>query len=297
MKRVFLFAFVLISFSLSLYPQNENNETQFLIRCDDSGMSNATNRALLKLIESGIPFSTSVMFVCPWRNEAIEILKNNPHISVGVHLTLNSEWKNYKWGPILGKTIVPSLVNKEGYFFPSRKAFFDNNPKADEVELELRAQIELALNSGLQIDYIDYHMGAAVSSAEFRDIVEKLAAEYRLGISRYFEEFYSENMYSHPIESKKDSLISIINNKLDKGKINLFVSHIGIDNDELRAMEDLNDFGLKNMSGHRQAELNALLSNEFIETLKANRIKLITYREIIKKYGLENMKRPESLNY
>jgi chitin disaccharide deacetylase len=60
------------------------------------------------------------MFGCPWYLEAVDILKKYPNVSVGVHLMLNSEWRNYKWGPVLGRTAVPTLVDSDGYFFPSR---------------------------------------------------------------------------------------------------------------------------------------------------------------------------------
>lgn len=281
----------------SFVSAQQNDEAiLMLIRCDDSGMSNSTNLALEKLISAKIPFSTSVMFACPWYQQAVEILKVNPQVSVGIHLTLNAEWKNYRWGPILGKE-VSSLTDADGYFFPSRKLFYANDPKLDEVEKELRAQVERAMQSCLQIDYIDYHMGTAVDKPEYRAIVEKLADEFKLGISRYFYEFYTDNMYPVPIESKKDSLIDIIKNRLEKDKVNLLVCHLGIDNDELRAMLDLNPTGPKEMSRHRQAELDALLSTEFTEALKSNNIKLITYRELIEKFGLKNMKRPAESDY
>lgn len=276
--------------------QQNDEAILMLIRCDDSGMSNSTNLALEKLISAKIPFSTSVMFACPWYQQAVDILKVNPQVSVGIHLTLNAEWKNYRWGPILGKE-VSSLTDAEGYFFPSRKLFYANNPKLDEVEKELLAQVERAMRSGLQIDYIDYHMGTAVDKPEYRAIVEKLADEFKLGISRYFNEFYADNMYPVPIESKKDSLIDIIKNRLEKDKVNLLVCHLGIDNDELRAMLDLNPTGPKEMSRHRQAELDALLSPEFTEALISNNLKLITYRELIEKFGLRNMRRPAERDY
>ncbi|MBU1299271.1 MAG: ChbG/HpnK family deacetylase [Bacteroidetes bacterium] len=295
MKQILSILIILIMASTVSAQQNDE-AILMLVRCDDSGMSNSTNLALEKLISAKIPFSTSVMFACPWYQQAVEILKVNPQVSVGIHLTLNAEWKNYRWGPILGKE-VSSLTDADGYFFPSRKLFFANDPKLNEVEKELRAQVERAMQSGLQIDYIDYHMGTAVDKPEYRAIVEKLADEFKLGISRYFNEFYADNMYPVPIESKKDSLIDIIKNRLEKDKVNLLVCHLGIDNDELRAMIDLNPTGPKEMSRHRQAELDALLSTEFTEALKSNNIKLITYRELIEKFGLKNMKRPAEHDY
>lgn len=289
MKRAVVIICI-IFLNLILVAQSNTDESTFLlIRCDDSGMSNSTNLALEKMIATGLPFSTSVMFVCPWYQQTVDILKANPQVSVGVHLTLNAEWKNFRWGPILGKQ-VHSLTDKEGFFFPSRKTFHENNPKLEEIEAELKAQIERAVNTGLKIDYVDYHMGTAVDKPEYRAIVEKLAAQYNLGISRYFGEVDAPSIYSVKVENKKDSLINIVSNKLINGKVNLLVSHIAIDNDEMRALIDLNQFGLPEMSKHRQAELDAFASADFLALVKEGKVKLITYRELIKKIGLENMK-------
>src|SRR2546429_6901506 len=127
------------------------------------------------LFRSRLPVSVSVMFPTPWYQETVEILKRHPEVSVGIHLTLNSEWKNYRWGPISGRTAVPTLVDGDGYFFASSDALYKNHPDLREVETELRAQIERALHSGLKIDYVDYHMGTAVGNPEMRDLVERLA--------------------------------------------------------------------------------------------------------------------------
>jgi len=146
------------------------------------------------------------MFACPWYQEAVAVLKKYPKLSVGVHLMLNSEWKHYRWRPVLGRSAVTSLVDSNGYFLPSTAAFLKSQYKLDEVEQEFSAQIERAINSGLQIDYVDYHMGTATSTPELRAIVEKLAKKYKLGISRYFGENY-QTMFGVSIETKRNEFL------------------------------------------------------------------------------------------
>ncbi len=293
MKKITLSFIILLT--TIVFAQEVDSTKYFLIRCDDFGMNHSVNMAINKVIDSGIPFSTSVMFACPWYQEAVDILKENPQVGVGIHLTLNSEWQNYKWGPILGKAGVPSLVDDRGHFFPSRSTLFANNPKFEEIEKELRAQIERAFSTGIRIDYLDYHMGAAVETPEFRKLVESLAKEYKLGMSGYFNEHYSSITYGAPLGTKTDSLLAHVKN-LFIG-VNLQVVHVGIDNSEMGALKDMNSFGLKNMSTHRQQELNALLSPKLMKMLKEQNIIPITYKELIQKVGLKNMFRPEDSEY
>ncbi|MBM4162275.1 MAG: ChbG/HpnK family deacetylase [Ignavibacteria bacterium] len=267
------------------------DEIPLLIRCDDLGMCHAVNMAGKQVMESGIPVSFSVMFACPWYQEAVDLLKQHPTVSIGIHLTLNAEWKNYRWGPVAGRSAVPSLVDSLGYFFPSRVALFANKPRIEEVETELRAQIERALGTGLKIDYVDYHMGTAVSTPEFRYLVEVLATEYGLAISRYFGEVDVEGLYNTPPEAKTDTLAKLVRD-FEPGQTRLLVFHIGLATPEMDAMVDLNAFGLREMSKHRDAELRALLSHQFRQAINEKKVRLITYRELIYQIGVKNMRRP-----
>lgn len=278
-------------------PRHSANaeQTYLIIRTDDAGMSHSVNMAIEKLIASGLPVSVSVMFPTPWYQETVEILKRHPEVSVGIHLTLNSEWKNYRWGPVLGRTAVPTLVDKDGYFFPSSEDLHQNHPDIREVERELRAQIDRALHSGLKIDYVDYHMGTAVKYPEFRELTERLAREYGLGMSTYFGDMRHDPQYSAAPPAKIDSLEAMVNRLTPP--LNLVVTHVGIDNAELGALLDMNTSGpLPDMSKNRQGELDALTSPRFSEALKARNIRLITYRQLIEMKGLKSMKRPEENN-
>ena len=262
-----------------------------VIRTDDAGMSHSVNMALEKLIATGLPVSVSVMFPTPWYQETVEILKRNPSVSVGIHLTLNSEWKNYRWGPVLGRVAVPTLVDKDGYFFASTKALYENRASLDEIEKELRAQIDRALKSGLKIDYVDYHMGTVVSYPEYRDLTERLAKEFGLGMSGYFGETSHDPQYWAAPAKKTDSLVAMVN-RLEPS-VNLVVTHVGIDNAELGALLDMNTSNpLPDMSKNRQGELDALQSRRFNAALKARNVQLLTYRQLITMQGLQSMRRP-----
>ncbi len=276
---------------MSTHPAGAD-QVYLIIRTDDAGMSHSVNMAIEKLIATGLPVSVSVMFPTPWYQETVEILKRHPNVSVGIHLTLNSEWKNYRWGPVLGRTAVPSLVDTEGYFFASSRALYDNHPDLGEVEKELRAQIDRALHSGLKIDYVDYHMGTVVGRPELREIAERLAREFGLGMSQYFGETRNDPQYAAAPANKTDSLVVMINRL--HPRFNLVVTHVGLDNAELGALLDMNTSGpLPEMSKNRQGELDALTSQRFRDAIKAHSVRLLTYRELIAIQGLKSMRRPE----
>ncbi|MDP4261771.1 MAG: ChbG/HpnK family deacetylase [Bacteroidota bacterium] len=287
---VIIIAFLFSSLS-SVQKDKPADKIPILIRCDDIGMCHSVNLAAKEVLETGIPVSMSVMAPCPWFAEAVELLKKYPNVSVGIHLTLNAEWKQYRWGPVSGSQIVPTLVDSVGYFFPSRGALFGNNPKLSEIETELRAQIEKALRAGLKIDYLDYHMGAAVQTPETRAIVEKLAAEYKVGISRYYNETEVEGWYFASPANKLDTMMVKLRT-VQPGETKLFVIHVGLDSPEMSAMEDANPWGPKEMSKHRNAELNGLVSPQFQHLLHDPKYRLVNYRMLNEEKGLKAMKRP-----
>jgi predicted glycoside hydrolase/deacetylase ChbG (UPF0249 family) len=271
--------------------QDSAKRPRLIIRLDDVGFCHAANMSAERILSEGVCTSISVIVNTPWLDEAVEILKRHPEVSVGVHLTLNAEWREYRWGPVLPHTEVPSLVDADGNFFPSRKAFFANNPDTDEVERELRAQIRLALRKGLPLSYVDYHMGTAMSTPELQRVVERLAAEFKLGISQYFGETYAPTVYRAAPDEKCTEAIRIIE-QMTKPKLYLFVLHPGMNTPELAAMTDLNPTGVKPMAVHRQAVTDLLCSKAFKSALEQQRIQLTNYSDL-RARGLDQMKRPQ----
>ena len=266
------------------------------IRTDDVGMSHAVNMAVAELVATGMPFSASVMVACPWYLEALEILRDQPQVSVGIHLSLNSEWEHYKWGPVSGASAVPTLVDGNGHFFASEAEFAAAGPNLDEVEMELVAQIERALRTGVQIDYLDYHMLTAVSTPELSAIVEELARRYGLGLSRYFGE-RSASLWDVEPEAKLTTLLRTLE-QARPDRANLLVLHLGLENPELAALVDLNNAADPyRVAQHRSAELKAVASPAFRRAVGMHGISLVTYRDIIAEQGLDAMVRPGSVGY
>lgn len=261
---------------------------RLVIRCDDIGFCHGVNMAFKRIAGQGMVSAASVMVNSPWLDEAVEILKQHPEISVGLHLTLNSEWKEYKLGPVTPYDQVSSLVDSFGKFHGTRKEFFAHRPRISEVARELRAQIDLAQRKGLKISYIDNHMGTAISTREFQEEMEKIAKEYGIGISRYFREREVPNVYAIAPEQKLSQALKNLQTVTNAG-LYLMVFHVGTDDPEMRAMTDVHTYAPKNMSVHRQAEAEVLCSPDFKAALKSRGIRLVGYEEM---RATETMRRP-----
>ncbi len=144
-----------------------------IVNCDDLGSTHAANVGIYECLRDGIATSATLMVPCPWAREAAARYRGE---DVGVHLTLNSEWDEYRWGPI---THAPSLVDGDGGFPRTIEEVFDH-ADLDEVRRECRTQIERAILWGFDVSHLDSHMGPLQLRPEFFDIYLELAIDFGL---------------------------------------------------------------------------------------------------------------------
>jgi len=154
------------------------DERVAVIHADDVGMCHAANQGAFETLDHGVMTCGSIMVPCPWAVEAFQWAAERPGVDLGVHLTLNAEWPNYRWGPVAGAGAVPSLVDDHGHLLRTTVETLGRADR-DDVRRELRAQIEVALAAGLDVTHLDSHMGTAMMPP-FVDIYVELACEYRL---------------------------------------------------------------------------------------------------------------------
>ncbi|MBD3184521.1 ChbG/HpnK family deacetylase [Candidatus Poribacteria bacterium] len=148
-----------------------------IVHADDVGMSHSANIATAKALDTGIVTCGSIMVPCPWFPEVAAYCRENADVDLGIHLTLTSEWKYYRWRPVTSKDKVPGLIDEEGFLWHTT-GDVGKHAKPEEVEMELRAQIERALEYGIKPTHLDTHMGTVFARPEFLEIYVRLAKEY-----------------------------------------------------------------------------------------------------------------------
>jgi predicted glycoside hydrolase/deacetylase ChbG (UPF0249 family) len=152
-----------------------------ILHVDDAGMSFDSNQGAIEAMEKGVASSTSVMMPCSWVPGFVRFLKQHPGTDAGLHLTLTSEWRDYRWGPLSGKSRVPGLVDAQGDLWPDVPDVL-KHASLSEIETEIRAQIERALQMGFQPTHLDSHMGTLFASADLIELYIRIGMEYKIPV-------------------------------------------------------------------------------------------------------------------
>jgi hypothetical protein len=275
----------LLAASSALAFFQEKKETpaaaiELLVRADDMGAAQAFNEGCLRSFRDGIARSVEVIVPGPWFLDAVRRLREAPGLDVGVHLCLTSEWDGCKWRPL---TNAPSLVDADGYFFPltgkrqgfpAGASFLEANPKLEEVERELRAQIETARRNLPGITHVSAHMGTAVATPELRALTERLAREHGLILEAQGLK-HARGFTGGTAAEREASLVRLIEG-LEPGRW-LLVEHPSLDSPEARA---LGHRGNDDVAPQRQAVLDAFTSPRVKEAVSRRGVHLINYADL-----------------
>ena len=159
----------------------EKGAKVLILHVDDAGMSYDSNEGAITALTKGAATSVSVMMPCSWTPGFVHFLKQHPEIDAGLHLTLTSEWKDYRWVPLAGKSAVPGLTDSEGCLWPNGEAVV-KYASADEVEKEIRAQLDRARTMGFEPTHLDTHMGTVYDSPAFLERYIKVGVENHIPI-------------------------------------------------------------------------------------------------------------------
>jgi predicted glycoside hydrolase/deacetylase ChbG (UPF0249 family) len=227
--------------------------------------------------------SVELMVPCAWFPEAARMLNENPGLDVGVHVTLTSEWEGIKWRPV---TSAPSLTDADGYFYPTiwpRKgaaagtALRDAGWKIEEVEKEIRAQIELAKRKVPRVSHLSFHMGCSDWDPKVKETCAKLAKEYNLYIPPSGGTLRAAGGFgdAKTAAARTERFIGMLEG-LKPGTY-LFVDHPGLDTPEMRA---IGHTGYEDVAEDRQAVTEVFTSDQVKKTVKKLGIELISYADL-----------------
>jgi predicted glycoside hydrolase/deacetylase ChbG (UPF0249 family) len=152
-----------------------------ILHVDDAGMSHDSDMGVELALEKGLPKSFSVMMPCPWVPEIVAYIRNHPGIDAGLHLTLTSEWETYRWGPLAGRQAVPGLVDSDGALWRT-VGDVTSNATADQIETEIRAQLDRARRMAFEPTHMDSHMGTLFASAAYLERYIRVGIENHIPI-------------------------------------------------------------------------------------------------------------------
>jgi len=152
-----------------------------ILHMDDAGMSYDSDLGIERVLERGAAKSLSVMMPTPWVPDIVHYLKAHPGTDAGLHMTLTSEWRDYRWGPVAGVLAVPGLVDSEGALWDSVPGVV-RHAMPDEVEREMRAQIDRAEHMGFHPTHLDSHMGTVFALPSFLEKYVDLGIERHIPV-------------------------------------------------------------------------------------------------------------------
>jgi len=269
-----------------------------IIHADDLGETHAVNAAATQALERGAVNSASMMVPCPWFPEMADFAKSHPDADLGLHLTLTSERVYYRWGPVAPGDQVPTLIDENGYL----RHDWDDHPRIDpkQVEIELHAQVERALRMGVHPTHLDSHQYRLIMNGkELFDAMLRVAHGYKLPVF-VTRDWFAQYPYlassigpddvvlDHtvtidpdvPAQKWVDFYLTALKN-LQPG-VTEFVIHPGFDDEELRAAtRERPTWG----AAWRQRDYDFFTSEEFRQALQRENIKLITWRELARRWA------------
>jgi CubicO group peptidase (beta-lactamase class C family)/predicted glycoside hydrolase/deacetylase ChbG (UPF0249 family) len=261
------------------------NGPRLIVRGDDMGFSHAADQALIKSYRNGIQTSIEVIVPSPWFPEAVKMLKQNPRADVGLHFAITSEWDNIKWRPL---TDCSTIKNEDGYFYHMLfknknypgQAVMDHPFKIEDIEKELRAQIEMARKYIPNLSHVSGHMGSLAFTPEVKAMVQRVSKEYNIAMvdAESMGITYTGFSFSNKTTTERiDGFIAMLD-KLEDGKTYVYVEHPGLDNDELRA---INHIGYEDVAKGRQDVTTIFTSEKVKEAIIRKGIKLVSYKDVL----------------
>lgn len=191
----------------------EASDKVVIFHIDDIGFSHASNLASFKCLDLGVASCGSIITPAPWFLEAASICKNIPKYDVGVHLTLTCEYDLYRWRALSSVDPKTGLLDSESSLWRTSEEAIENIT-VEAAEIEMRSQIQMALDNGIDVTHIDSHMGTALNP-KFLPSYLKLAQEFN--IAAFLPKLNREELINLGLGEHADVYLKMFANLEKKG--------------------------------------------------------------------------------
>ncbi|MDR1293075.1 MAG: ChbG/HpnK family deacetylase [Clostridiales Family XIII bacterium] len=201
----------------------------FVARCDDLGSSASANRAIDAVTRAGFMKNVSVMAPGRFVEQAAELLAGRKELCFGMHTTLNAEWDEVKWPPVLPFDAGSGLTDERGYFLADPAMFERTKPSVETIMKEADAQLERLHAAGFDIRYVDSHMFPEMFVAGMDEAMAEFAKKKGLIDHMYF---YNPPPGLSDIRMELPEIMGLLK-ALPDGQY-FFVAHPSLDTEEMR---------------------------------------------------------------
>lgn len=248
---------------------------RLLINADDFGLSTGVNYGIQEAFQKGIVRSASLLPTGREFSHALGIVRQNPDLGVGVHLTLTH-----------GRPVGPkpdTLVDADGNFL-GRDALLKQCRQLDprQIEREFQAQIQKVMDHGIRPTHLDTHHNIHWTQPVLT-VFLRLAAAFRLPVCLVgcnevpvaFRALPGPQLLDrsfHGEQATLQHLLEVIDSYKTNDSVVEVVTHPGYVDSGLFQDSTYHTF--------REMELRVLLSGELRRLIARNGVTLIGYQQL-----------------
>ncbi len=282
---------------------SKENQKFLIVNADDIGLSENVTRGIIETHKNGIVTGASLMVNTDALHHALHLIEQCPELDVGLHLNLTSGCA------VCSPHDITKMVNSDGSFIGKwrlTRSLMAGIISEQQLQMEIRAQIERFLGTGLTLFHVDVHHHLHCIPSVMRALMVVLQ-EYHVPFARCPREKAFSTLYGSLVTlsllrarqywqdtiSTSDAFAGLtLTGRMNKERLQKVIQNLCCGVTELMCHPGYNDSNLGNLSrltNQREVELAALTSNEIRQCLDENGVRLTNYRRLFHK-------RHESIN-
>ncbi|MCX7935346.1 MAG: ChbG/HpnK family deacetylase [Planctomycetota bacterium] len=245
-----------------------------IVRADDAGSFRSANRAIRQVCEQGIARNVSLLACGPFIEDAARTLRGLSGICFGLHVCLNAEWEQPRWGPVLGSKAAACLKDEDGTFPRSPLTLHQRGAAVADMMPEIVAQHERLLRLGFEVRYLDEHMGIGWING-LSEALAEYAAKH--GLVYRPEVPHLTLAPARPGESLAARLSAAL---ASAEGLRLLITHPTFDDEEMRPVWGANH-APGSVGRQRDEDRRALCAAEVLAACEQRGVRLLTYASLL----------------